>query len=160
VRGGRSSGSGIQGGAAGMPLAAWAAEHASLGVGGVPLAGGSRSFVVWRCWLWVSGRKSCPTWSVPATAAPEGVVLPPWRRCRGVSTPLTHHSGVKTQIRLAGLDDGGVFGRRDLLGGVIFRNIGRLFAMLGLLVGSSSSGSVGARVPLACFSRHASPHEA
>jgi hypothetical protein len=34
--------------------------------------------------------------------------------------PSVHHSRVKTQIQLAGLDDDDVFGRRDLLGGVIF----------------------------------------
>jgi hypothetical protein len=45
--------------------------------------------------------------------------------------------------------------RRDLLGGVIFKVLGAMFGGAGLLVGSTSSGSVGARVRLACFLRPA-----
>jgi hypothetical protein len=35
-----------------------------------------------------------------------------------------HQTWVKIQTRLAGLDDGGVYGRRALLGGVIFGVLG------------------------------------
>jgi hypothetical protein len=49
--------------------------------------------------------------------------------------PSAHHSRVNTQIRLAGLDDGGVFGCRDLVGGVIFWSLGSLLlSMLAPLV--------------------------
>jgi hypothetical protein len=58
--------------------------------------------------------------------------------------PSVHHSGVKTLIQLAGLDNGGVFGRRDLLGGIIFGVLGSMLGCAGLLVGSMSSGSIGA----------------
>jgi hypothetical protein len=58
--------------------------------------------------------------------------------------PSVHHFGVKTLIQLAGLDDGGVFGCRDLLGGIIFGVLGSMLGCAGLLVGSTSSGSIGA----------------
>jgi hypothetical protein len=52
--------------------------------------------------------KFFPTWSVPTTAALEGALFP----LGGVVAESRHHSvhhfRVKTQIWLAGLDDGGV----------------------------------------------------
>jgi hypothetical protein len=120
----------------GMPLAAWAAGHAS-----VAWTASLLSVVYARPVFWaviatvevvrVSGRKSCLTCSVPATAALEGVVFPPWRRCCGVLTPLRPpFQGESPNLAIAGLDDGGVFGCRDLLGGVIFSEcLGAITAM-------------------------------
>jgi hypothetical protein len=109
------------------PGSRWCCWHASsqvcgtsLGVGGVPLGGGLCSFRFWRWWSSIFRGKSYPTWSAPATATLESIILPPWRRCCGVLTPLAHHSGVKTEIPLAVLDDDGVQRRRNLHGGVIF----------------------------------------
>jgi hypothetical protein len=72
---------------------------------------------------------------VPTTASPSGVAF----LLEGVVVesrhPSAHHSRVNTQIRLAGLDDGGVFGCRDLVGGVIFWSLGsHLLSMLAPLV--------------------------
>jgi hypothetical protein len=72
-----------------------------------------------------SGRKSCLTWSVPTTTTLVGAIFPLGGIVVESRYPSVHHSGVKTQIRLAGLDDGGVFGRRDLLAGVICWSVGR-----------------------------------
>jgi hypothetical protein len=58
-----------------------------------------------------------------------GIVVEPQLRS-------VHQSWVKTQTRLAGLDEGGIYGRRFLLGGVIF---GVLGATLG---GALASGWV------------------
>ena len=57
---------------------------------------------------------------------------------------------MKTQIRFAGLDDGGVFGRRNLLGASFLEWWVPLLAQHWLQGGSTSSGTVDVRVPLAC----------
>jgi hypothetical protein len=62
---------------------------------------------------------------------------------------------VKTQIQLAGLDDGGISGCRDLLEGSFIGSLGALSALLELLVGSTSSGFIGMQVSLACSLRQA-----
>jgi hypothetical protein len=72
----------------------------------------------------VCRRKSCPTWLVPAMAMLAGAVFPLGGIAVEARLPSIHHSWVKTQIRLAGLDDVGVYGRRVLLGGVIFGVLG------------------------------------
>jgi hypothetical protein len=56
---------------------------------------------------------------------PVGVVFPLGGVVVEYRYPSVHHSGVKAQTRLAGSDDGGVFGRRDLLAGVISQSVSR-----------------------------------
>jgi hypothetical protein len=55
----------------------------------------------------------------------RGRRLPSWGVVVEYRYPSVHHSGVKARTRLAGSDDGGVFGRRDLLAGIISRSVGR-----------------------------------
>jgi hypothetical protein len=86
--------------------------------------GGMDSMVQWRWWSLFSGRKSCPTWSADNDDT-RGRHLPSWGVVVEYRYPSVHHSGVKAQTRLVGSDDGGVFGRRDLLAGVISRSVGR-----------------------------------
>jgi hypothetical protein len=73
---------------------------------------------------------------------------------------------VKTQIPLAGLDVGSVFGCRDLLlGDARATGFGVLGAILGnaratgWVLGFMSLGSIEVRVSLACFLRLASPYD-
>jgi hypothetical protein len=80
-----------------------------------------------------------------------GRYFPPWGRCREVPTPFSPSCWVNTQIRLAGFDYDNIVGRHDLLRGMFFKVLGATLDGPGLLVGSSSSGSINARVPLACF---------
>jgi hypothetical protein len=121
-----------RGDGAAMSLATWAAGHASIGIGDGPLARVLCSFGGMGCprdcsmeaVVVVYRRKSRPTWLVSAMATLSGAVFLLGGIAVESRLPSVHHSRVKTQIRLAGLDDGSVYGRRVLLGGVTFGVLG------------------------------------
>jgi hypothetical protein len=99
-----------RGGVAAMSLAAWAAGHASVGVGVGPLAGVICSFggmgyprdCPVEAVVVVCGRKSRPTWLVPAMATLVGAVFLLGGIVVEYRLHFAHQSWVKTQTRFAG----------------------------------------------------------
>jgi hypothetical protein len=105
-----------RGGGDAMSLAMWTAGHASVGVGGAPLADVLCLLGVTSCprdspmeaVVVVCGGKSCPNWLLPAMEMLTGATFLLGDVAIESSPPI-HQSGVKTRIWLAGLDDSSVF---------------------------------------------------
>ena len=82
----------------------------------------------------------------------RGRRFPPWGRCRGDLTPLC--PSFRGESPNLGLPDWMTAASIDVVTSLeasFFGMLGAMLGMLVLLVGSTLSGSVGVRVPLACF---------